>query len=115
MDFRTAARHIALSIDGDDMALGTMSPQLDFNPWQRGSAPPSTDGLDPAAGGGPAPYNGAEPFSEPVTSDPEWLDPSQHADQRGHTVPYQPGPTENITTLHNARRIQYVAREVRNR
>jgi hypothetical protein len=30
-------------------------------------------------------------------------------------VPYQPGPTENITTLHNARRIQYVAREVRNR
>lgn len=113
MDFRAAAHRIALDM-GDEMDTGTMSVQQPETPWGAAGAP-STDGLDPAAPGGPAPYNGAEPFGEPVTSDQEWLDPSKNVDRRGRTVPYTPGPTENVTTLHNARRAQYEAQEVRTR
>lgn len=115
MDFRTAARRLALSISEDMDAGGSMSAQAPPNPWDGTATSPSTDGMDPASPGGPAPYNGAEPFGQPVTSNPEWLDPSSQVDRRGHTVPYTPGPGENITTLHNARRGHYEAKEVRNR
>jgi hypothetical protein len=116
MDFRAAARVVALNMGDDmDMELGTMNVQTQTNPWQHGGTPPSTDGMDPASPGGSAPYNGAEPFGEPVVADPEWLDPSKNENRRGHTMPYTPGPTENVTTLHNARRAQYAAKEVRNR
>jgi hypothetical protein len=115
MDFQAAARHVALSMDDDlDMELGTMDVQTQTSPWA-GAGAPSTDNMDPATPGGAAPYNGAEPFGKPVTSNPEWLDPTQGDSRRGHTVPYTPGPTENVTTLHNARRARYAARDVRNR
>lgn len=114
MDFREAANRLAVNTSDDlDMELGAIDTQdLHAAP---GTSSPSTDGLDPAAPGGPAPYNGADPFGQPATSNPEWLDPSQHEDRRGHNVPYTPGPTQNITTLHNARRALYAAQEKRTR
>lgn len=39
-----------------------------------GSVPPLAGGMDPAAPGGAAPYNGAEPYSRPVAPDPGWVD-----------------------------------------
>lgn len=73
---------------------------------------PESDGMDPATPGGPAPYNGAEPFGEPVATDPEWLDPRDRSgkDQR---MPYQPGPDVDVTTLHRARRESYQKEERR--
>jgi hypothetical protein len=109
MEFRAAAQRLALSID-EDMDMGSTMDLGDRpHPWNSFNDP-STDGMDPAASGGPAPYNGAEPFGEPVTSNPEWLDPSQGGNQREHTVPYTPGPDEDKMTLHNARRAAYEGR-----
>lgn len=67
---------------------------------------PATDGQDPASSGGPAPYNGADPFSQPVTEDPMWRDPSDRTPKPPYTsTPYTgPGPGVNTTTLHNAQR-----------
>ena len=113
MNFREAARRIALTTQ-DDMDLeSTMSVDDPPHPWE-GTPPPSTDNMDPASPGGPAPFNGAEPFSEPVVDDQEWLDPRETANgtenTRGRAVPYTPGSTSNITTLHNARRAAYERR-----
>lgn len=41
----------------------------------RGEVPPMAGGMDPAAPGGAAPYNAAEPFGHPVAPDPGWTDP----------------------------------------
>jgi hypothetical protein len=58
--------------------------------------PPQTDGLDPAAPGGPAPYNSAQgPYGVPVTEDP-MLDRPIHP---GQPVPHQQGPDVDTTTL----------------
>jgi hypothetical protein len=115
MDFREAARRTALTMDNDmSMDSNSMSVQESPHAWS-GTTDPSTDGMDPASPGGASPYNGAEPFGKPVVENPEWLDPSQGGDRRSHTVPYVPGPTENITTLHNARRAAYAAQGKRNR
>jgi hypothetical protein len=113
VDFRAAARHLALTID-DDMDMGTSMDVDDGpHPWSSAAPTPSTDEMDPAAPGGPAPYNGAEPFGEPVVNDQEWLDPKKNENRRGHTPPYTPGPTVDTTTLHNARRAAYEAKNVR--
>ena len=111
MDFRAAARHLAVNVD-DDMDIGSTMTD-DMRRYPNGFAgQPSTDGMDPASPGGPAPYNGADPFGEPVTDNPEWLDPSQpRENQRGQRMPYTPGPDVDTTTLHNARRALYAAKE----
>ncbi|HEY0645648.1 MAG TPA: hypothetical protein VGD39_19690 [Nocardioides sp.] len=114
MDFRAAARHLAVDVDKDMDAMSTMPDDgNDLRPGDAGHDP-STDGMDPAAPGGPAPYNGAEPFGEPVTENPEWLDPSD-PDRGSKAMPFAPGPHMNMTTLHNARRDRYAQRERRTR
>jgi hypothetical protein len=66
---------------------------------------PATDGQDPASPGGPAPYNGAEPTSQPVTTDPMWKSPDEPKKPPYSPTPYLgPGPSVDVTTLHNARR-----------
>lgn len=68
-------------------------------------AEPATDGQDPATPGGPAPYNGAEPAGQPVTSDPMWKSPDEPKKPPYSPTPYTgPGPSVDVTTLHNARR-----------
>lgn len=44
-----------------------------------GEVPPLAGGMDPAAPGGAAPYNGAEPFSKPVAPDPGWQNRQRQA------------------------------------
>jgi hypothetical protein len=114
MDFRAAARHLALTIDDDMDPQATMDVDDRPHAWDSYQGP-STDNMDPASPGGPAPYNGADPFGKPVTSNPEWLDPSAEADVRGMPVPFKRGPDVNVTTLHNARRNLYAAKETRTR
>lgn len=68
-------------------------------------AEPATDGQDPATPGGPAPYNGAEPAGQPVTTDPMWKSPDEPKKPPYSPTPYTgPGPSVDVTTLHNARR-----------
>jgi hypothetical protein len=112
MDFQAAAQHLALTVDDDMDVASTMDVSDRPHPWNAFNDP-STDDMDPAAPGGPAPYNGTEPFGEPVTSNPEWLDPSTSNDERGRPVPFTPGANVDTTTLHNARRAAYEARNVR--
>lgn len=65
---------------------------------------PATDEQDPATPGGPSPYNGAEPFGQPVTSDPMWKPPDEPKKPPYSPLPYVgPGPSLDTTTLHNAR------------
>jgi hypothetical protein len=114
MDFRAAARHLAEGLSSD-MAMDPTSQDLDI-PTQRRSQPdPQTDDQDPATPGGPSPYNGSEPFSEPVASDPEWLNPQDDSDHKHSPVPFTPGPDEDTTTIHNARRASYEAKTMRGR
>jgi hypothetical protein len=71
-----------------------------------------SDGSDPATAGGPAPYNGDDPFGQPVADDPEWRDPRQGPRSSG-PVPYHPGPGVDTTTIHNARRASYAQKNTR--
>lgn len=115
MDFRAAARKIAES----NMTDSNLSSDLSMDPTQishdpkmtipHGQDPVHTDGQDPAAPGGAAPYNAVEPFGEPAVDDPLWRDPSQD-DTRGTPIPHVDGPDEDKTTLHNARLASYVAK-----
>lgn len=67
---------------------------------------PATDGQDPATPGGAAPYNGAEPTGQPVTSNPMWKSPDEPKKPPYSPTPYiGPGPSVDVTTLHNARRM----------
>lgn len=108
-----AAQRLAADADLTGMSLDpTMQ---DVGPTSRPvdpQLPPSTDEQDPATPGGPAPYNGAEPFGEPVVSDPMWLDPSKNERSNG-AIPHVEGPDEDKTTLHNARRASYGAKNKR--
>lgn len=66
---------------------------------------PATDEQDPATPGGPSPYNGAEPTGQPVTTDPMWKPPDEPKKPPYSPTPYTgPGPSVDVTTLHNARR-----------
>jgi hypothetical protein len=102
MDFRTAVRKMA---DGSLSSDMSMDPTMqDASPQGRQKAlqaPPETDGMDPATPGGPAPYNGAEPFGEPVVTDELWLDPQDRSDHHHQPVPHVQGPDEDKTTLRN--------------
>lgn len=112
MDFRAASQRLAISY-GDEMdGISAMDVDDPPHPWNSFTGP-STDNMDPASPGGPAPYNGADPFGQPVTTDPEWLDPQQEKNRRGQPMPYTPGPNVDTTTLHNARRTAYEAKNVR--
>lgn len=116
MDFRTAARVVATSDpDITGMSLDPTAPtSYELPPPAPAQPDPATDGQDPATPGGPAPYNGAEPFSEPVVTDPMWLDPQRDdKNLHGQPMPHKVGPHEDVTTLHNARRASYDAQITR--
>jgi hypothetical protein len=111
MDFRAAARRTASDLSGDL----SMDPQMQdaHDPTQtvpHGQTVVHSDGADPASPGGPAPYNGVEPFGEPATDDPLWRDPSEEDPNRGGPMPHVEGPDEDKTTLHNARLASYAAK-----
>jgi hypothetical protein len=70
------------------------------------STEPATDEQDPATPGGPSPFNGADPFSQPVSTDPMWEDPSNPTKKKPYspTPSTGPGPDVDTPTLHSARR-----------
>lgn len=115
MNFRAVARTADLSTD---LAMDPSAQEAKDGPvrGQYGQPDPSTDGADPATPGGPSPFNGAPPFGEPATTDPEWLDPQTQVDgqpDRGAPVPHMTGPHVDQTTLHNARRESYATKAAR--
>lgn len=110
MDFLAAARKIAIGADWSEDLGMTSQPEINR---VNGQPDPSTDEQDPATPGGPSPFNGAAPFGEPVASDPMWLDPQGDKPKRYESMPFQQGPDEDVTTLHNARRSAYIARSAR--
>lgn len=118
MDFRASHRHASpgdLSTDESMDPVG-MGGEESTGRLPSGTSQPDVDGSDPATPGGPSPYNGVEPFGDPATSDPEYLDPKKDrdpADSRYAPVPHIDGPDEDKTTLHNARRTSYVAKSDR--
>ena len=115
MNFRAATRRTA----ADNSSGSNLSSDLSMDPTMQdahnpastiphGRDPVHTDGADPAAAGGPAPYNAAEPYGEPAVDDPLWRNPAEEDTNRGGPIPHIDGPGENVTTLHNARRASYV-------
>lgn len=116
MNYRAAAQKLAGGLSSDmsmDPANSTGN-DVDSPASSRTVQPdPSTDGMDPATPGGPAPMNGAEPFGDPVATDPELLPPG--TERSSGPVPYQPGPNLDTTTIHNARRASYEAKHNRER
>lgn len=83
---------------GDDLGLsGHSEPVTPQNRPVVYQPDVDTDGLDPAAVGGPAPMNsGQGPYGAPVASDPLLQAPIQP----GAPVPFTPGPDLDTTTLH---------------
>lgn len=107
MDFRAAARHFASEFDMADKTTDSLSPTVPAaqdHDRITSEPDPETDGQDPATPGGPSPYNGAAPFSEPVVTDPLWRDPTQPRNPRDK-MPFTPGPDVDVSTLHRARRL----------
>jgi hypothetical protein len=99
-----------MSLETADIQSMSLDPQAqdpgeEYQTPREQSADPSTDEQDPATPGGASPYNGAEPFSQPVSSDPMWSDPSDPDKKpRNSATPYLgPGPSVETTTLHSAR------------
>lgn len=103
MDFRAAYKALAatttdLSMDEAQRASVEQAIQ------GPGTRPPLADQADPAAPGGPAPYNGAEPFGAPVAPDPLWMppvDPQADPSHRGRPMPHIKGPNQMNNTLVN--------------
>lgn len=119
MDFRAAARHLASALSDS-----SLSGDFSMDPTGRDPSDPTqtvpqgrevvhTDGGDPASPGGSSPYNGSEPFGQPVVDDEMWRDPSQEDTNRGGPIPHVDGPDEDKTTLHNARHLSYVGKAER--
>lgn len=92
MNFQAALKRIEADLDPDratEVPWPTNRPTI-HQPL------PSTDGLDPAAPGGPPPQNsGTGPYGESVTSDPMLDTPIM----RGMPVPHVKGPDLDTTTL----------------
>jgi hypothetical protein len=102
MNFRGAIRKVSSDLSADEsMDPSSQDGSLPHNrPTYQ--PPPKTDGLDPAALGGPSPMNGVAPFGEPVVSDPMLPEPQGHEPGR-KAVPYEgPGPDVDVTVLHGA-------------
>lgn len=95
--FAKAAKRIQADLDG---GLGPDSRHE--NPWPTNrpvvhQPDVQTDGLDPAAVGGPSPMNsGQGPYGTPVATDPLLSDPIHP----GAPIPHLEGPDEDTTTLH---------------
>ena len=98
MNFRYVARQMAREADlTSDLSMTTEWPT--DRPTIHQPAP-QTDGLDPAALGGPSPLNAFGPLGEKVVSDP--LVPTSGATP-GQPIPHVKGPDVDTTTLHDFR------------
>lgn len=113
MDFVGAVRHLA-DDTSSEMSMDTANMGSDLPSSRTWSQPrPQTDDADPASPGGPAPYNASDPFSEPVTTDQEWLDPQGELPKKYQPMPHVQGPDEDVVTLHNARLASYEGKGTR--
>lgn len=93
MDFRAALQK--LESDGVDPDRQVEVPWPTNRPTVHQPLP-QTDGLDPAAPGGPAPMNsGGGPYGTPVVSDPLLEQPIMP----GAPIPHIKGPDLSTTTL----------------
>jgi hypothetical protein len=100
---RTADGFSSADVEGMGLDPQSQDPAGYQTPRDLGTQP-DTDGQDPATPGGPAPYNGAEPTGKPVTTDPMWQSPDEPPKPPYSPTPYLgPGPSVDVTTLHNAR------------
>jgi hypothetical protein len=113
MDFRAAARKMAGELSSDLSVDPTMQDASLPSRRDEGQPDVSSDGMDPASPGGPSPYNGADPFGEPVATDEEWLDPQGPKPKRYEPMPHVQGPDEDVTTLHSARLASYYTKKER--
>lgn len=92
MNFAQALRRLEADLDPD---RATEVPWPTNRPTVHQPLP-ETDGLDPAAPGGPSPLNsGQGPYGAPVTSDPLMDQPIMP----GSPIPHQTGPDLDTTTL----------------
>lgn len=92
MNFRQAALRLKADLDPD---RATQVPWPTNRPTVQQPLP-ETDGLDPAAPGGPSPYNSAGgPYGQSVASDPMLDAPISP----GSPIPHVVGPDLDTTTL----------------
>lgn len=92
MNFRAAAKKVEADLTSDtgmDSGWPTDRPT-------HSQPPPATDGLDPAALGGPSPLNAFGPLGDKVVSDP--LIPTSHV-VPGQPIPHKVGPDVDQTVL----------------
>lgn len=113
MNFLGAAQRLATDLSSDMSMDPTMEDAAMPGKRTWSQPEPQTDDMDPATPGGPAPYNGVAPFSHPVVTDPEWLDPQGKPPGRYTPMPHIPGPDVDVTTLHNARLASYETKVTR--
>ena len=98
MNFRDAARRIEADLSTTE--LGMTSDWPTDRPVVH-QPDVETDGLDPAALGGPAPMNsGVGPLGDKVVTDPLLPVPQQ---DKGGPMPHVDGPDVDTTTLKNWR------------
>ena len=100
MNFQAALRNLQREATGDELGLGSHGPvhtsPHTLNRPQEHQPPVETDGLDPAAGGGPAPMNSGDgPYGQPVASDP-LLDQPIYP---GNPIPHQEPLDVDAVTL----------------
>lgn len=100
MNFSAALAKLRAEAAADELGLGgghptRVSPHTLNRPVDHQPAT-LTDGLDPAAPGGPSPFNsGVGPYGTPVVSDP-----LVEAEIRpGSAIPHQQGPDVDAITL----------------
>lgn len=100
MNFTAALANLRREAEADELGLGgqephTVSPHT-LNRPTRHQPPVQTDGQDPAAAAGPAPFNSGDgPYGQPVVSDPLLDAPIRP----GAPIPYTPGPDVDATVL----------------
>jgi hypothetical protein len=98
VNFRLAAKQVEADLGYGDLSMNSGWPT--DRPVKH-QPPVQTDGLDPAALGGPSPLNGVGPIGEKVVTDP--LLPVPQKDMGG-AMPHTDGPIDvDTTTLPNWR------------
>jgi hypothetical protein len=100
MNFRLAAKLIEADLNYGDLSMDSGWPTDRPTKHQPDI---QTDGLDPAAVGGPSPLNGTGPLGDKATSDP--LLPVPQKDMGGPMPAINPGGPIDVdtTTLRNYR------------
>jgi len=101
MNFREASKRLEADLGSAELTGISSDWPIDRPVYH--NPPLQTDGLDPAALGGPPPLNsGVGPYGEKVVSDP--LVPVPTRDMGGE-MPHVKGPDVDTTTLKNFREV----------